>query len=209
MPTEINADGVVYRAFNHLFAVSRDGRFLRNLKPVMPASRKDGYMAVGSRFLAHRIVAICWIDNPKNERVVHHLDGNKANNHADNLAWLCQREHMRDHHREVCGRHVCSDKTRAKMRALRLGTKVSEATKQKHREWALSVGTRPPSFTGQRHTAETRAKMSANHANNTPCEVFGIRYASFTEAAKALGQRPLTLRKRCISANFVDYKICN
>ena len=209
MHPEVIVNGTPYRFFNHLFAVSRDGRFLRRLQPIEPKSRPDGYVYVGRNLLAHRLVAICWIDNPRGAKLVHHINGDKADNRADNLAWVTPREHVGDHHREVVGRYERTEESRAKQRAYRLGRKESEETKQKHREWALSVGTRPPSFAGQKHTAETRAKMAANHAKNTPCEVFGVRYASFSEAGRALGIRPLTLRKRCLSENFSDYKICD
>lgn len=45
------------------------------------------------------------------------------------------------------------------------------------------------------------------HPKNTPCKVDGIQYGSFTEAGLALGIRPLTLRKRCLSPNFPNYEI--
>jgi len=210
MPTiEVIHNGTVYRAFDHLYAVSRDGRFLRKLLPVQPKLRRDGYLSVGRRRLAHRLVATCWIDNPTGARVVHHINENKSDNRAENLMWVTHGEHVRGHHKGVVGRYVRSEETRAKLRAARLGKKASEESKRRHREWALSVGTRPPSFAGQRHTAETLAKMRANHAKNTPCEVFGVRYASFSDAGRALGIRPLTLRKRCLSENFSDYRICD
>lgn len=55
---------------------------------------KDGYYKVGfcvngkkyNRFV-HRLVAICYIDNPDNLPVVDHIDGNRTNNSVENLRW--------------------------------------------------------------------------------------------------------------------------
>lgn len=206
MFTEIRHDGIAYRVFDRLYAVSRNGLFLRNMIPAMPTKRPDGYLSIGRHQLAHRVVATCWVDRPEHANHVHHINGKKDDNRASNLEWVSPKKHMAHHPQSPYPR---TEETRAKIRAARLGSKASEASKQKRREWALSVGTRPPSWAGKQHTDETRAKMSANHAKATPCEVFGVRYASFTEAGKALGQRPLTLRKRCLSINFSDYKICD
>lgn len=38
-------------------------------------------------FTIHRLVAIHFIDNPNNKKTVNHIDGNKLNNHKDNLEW--------------------------------------------------------------------------------------------------------------------------
>jgi hypothetical protein len=37
--------------------------------------------------------------------------------------------------------------------------------------------------------------------------VFGVEYRSFAEAAKATGIHRFTIRKRCLSENFPDYKV--
>lgn len=41
-------------------------------------------------YSAHRVVALTWLDNdnPKVKTQVNHIDGNKTNNHPDNLEWV-------------------------------------------------------------------------------------------------------------------------
>lgn len=61
------------------------------LKPIID---KDGYLKVCLcenqqrlyRFI-HRIVAQSFIENSKNKPTINHKDGNKKNNHIDNLEW--------------------------------------------------------------------------------------------------------------------------
>ena len=43
----------------------------------------------------HRIVASEFIDNPENKRTVNHKDGNKSNNHIDNLEWATYSENSK------------------------------------------------------------------------------------------------------------------
>ena len=43
-------------------------------------------------FKIHRLVAIHFIPNPNNLPQVNHKDGNKLNNHVDNLEWVSNRE---------------------------------------------------------------------------------------------------------------------
>ena len=46
------------------------------------------------KFYAHRLVAIHFIPNPNNLPQVNHKDGDKFNNHIDNLEWVSRIENM-------------------------------------------------------------------------------------------------------------------
>jgi len=59
-----------------------------------PYTDKEGYKGVvlcvaqkRKTFRLHRLVAAAFIPNPDNLPEIDHIDGDRANNHADNLRW--------------------------------------------------------------------------------------------------------------------------
>ena len=48
----------------------------------------------GKMFRVHRLVAAAFIPNPDNKPCVGHTDGDRANNHADNLRWVTVKENQ-------------------------------------------------------------------------------------------------------------------
>lgn len=50
-----------------------------------------------SKHLVHRLVANAFVENtrdPKIYRIVDHIDGDKTNNHMDNLRWISHKENI-------------------------------------------------------------------------------------------------------------------
>lgn len=50
------------------------------------------YKPIKKRFFIHRLVAFYFCDGYKENLVVNHKDGNKQNNHYDNLEWVTRSE---------------------------------------------------------------------------------------------------------------------
>lgn len=96
-----------YKIF-HSYLVYENGDIysLYTNKILSPDKTKFGYYQVtlfingkAQRYKVHRLVAMLYIENPDNLPVVHHIDGNKSNNHFTNLQWTTYEQNNR-HARE-------------------------------------------------------------------------------------------------------------
>jgi hypothetical protein len=101
-----------------------------------------------------------------------------------------------------------SEAGKDRLRRLRLDSKTSEETKQKQREASLRLGLKPPPRpVGMKMGPTAIQRMRDNSPNAVGCVIAGVRYASFSAAGEALGEKPHTLRKRCLSKNFPAYQL--
>ena len=91
------------KGYEGLYRVSDQGNIynIKLQRPQKPHRDMFGYLKTSLSnydlkqkiFIVHRVVAIAFIDNPENKKQVHHIDGNKENNHARNLMWVNPDEH--------------------------------------------------------------------------------------------------------------------
>lgn len=178
--------GIEYRMFDHLYAVSRCGKVLRTLQSYTPHAHNQGYLMLGRERLMHRVVAACWLDNFDPLKQVHHINGDKTDNRADNLECVTAKEHFGDRHYDISkrlGEYAKTTETRQKMRDLRLGTTDSKETRDKKAAILAAVGPK------------------------TQCSFQGVTYSSVAAGARVAGIPPATFRQRCKSKNFPDYKL--
>lgn len=85
-----------YTRVFHNYVVSSKGEIWSNYKNdfLIPQDNGIGYMKVVLRVdgkpknvYVHRLVAECFLPNPKGLKEVNHIDGNKRNNNLSNLEW--------------------------------------------------------------------------------------------------------------------------
>lgn len=104
------------------YQVSKEGnvrRLVNNHYIVLKPWLVSGYYAVRLSInncsqdkLIHRIVAETFISNPSSKPEVNHKDGNKLNNHVDNLEWVTKSENAK--HAWKLGLSYMSNDTRSR-----------------------------------------------------------------------------------------------
>lgn len=99
-----------------------------------PRVTHDGYVwyslskhGKGHTKRANRLVAEAFIPNPENKKTVNHIDGDKTNNHVDNLEWATLNEQMQHAYKNglkkpvrgyLQGNHVFSEEEVREIRRL-------------------------------------------------------------------------------------------
>jgi hypothetical protein len=86
------------------YEVSSFGKFRHQDRGSLKGTKAhNGYIHIGLMIegyqkwmLAHRVVALAFLENPKCHPVVNHIDGNSENNRVDNLEWASRSHNARD-----------------------------------------------------------------------------------------------------------------
>ena len=86
------------------YQINRKGVIMKNgkIKPSHNVSKGEKYQKVrltdndgkSLNKYVHRLVALNFIPNPSNKKIVNHIDNTKDNNHINNLEWATESENM-------------------------------------------------------------------------------------------------------------------
>ena len=89
--------------YEGLYAVTEDGKVWSYRKKafLQPHTNEKGYLTVGltkdgqmKHHKVHRLVALTYLDNPRNLSDVHHISADKTDNNVKNLKWVSHKENL-------------------------------------------------------------------------------------------------------------------
>lgn len=97
--------------FNNNYLIYPDGQVWSKLTNKFLSRDKNsiGYKRViidNKKYFIHRLVALHFVNNPNNNPIVNHIDGNKENNNYKNLEWCTRSEN--DKHAYALGLRKCN-----------------------------------------------------------------------------------------------------
>lgn len=102
---QISETGIVRSLDHEVYQKSKHGSLMKRLykgKIITPRIGKFGYLYLGlskngnkKSFKIHRLVAKAFVDGFEEDLQVNHKDGNKLNNHKDNLEWVTVQENLK------------------------------------------------------------------------------------------------------------------
>jgi hypothetical protein len=70
--------------------IYRNGSVIDNRDLSQIRINEKGYETIsykGKNYQVHRLVALCYLQNKNSYNIVNHIDGNRSNNHVENLEW--------------------------------------------------------------------------------------------------------------------------
>ena len=109
----------VWREIDFIPETDLDGKyFVSNYGRIISLCRKEPielkqfvcgngyfYVSIGKRdYRVNRLVALAFIPNPDNKRIVHHKDANRKNNHCSNLEWATDKENIQARYQKPKGK---------------------------------------------------------------------------------------------------------